>query len=51
MREDAVTAFLTRAGAGWGVIRQLVRQDRLVETEYGGHRFYLRRLKREGAKA
>jgi wyosine [tRNA(Phe)-imidazoG37] synthetase (radical SAM superfamily) len=47
MREDAVTAFLARAGAGWPVIQQLVRQDRLVETEYGGHRFYLRRLEQE----
>jgi hypothetical protein len=44
MREDAVDAFLARAGAGWEVVRHLVSQDRLVETEYGGHRFYLRRL-------
>ena len=49
MREDAVTAFLTRAGAGWGVIQRLVRQDQLVETEYGGHRFYLRRLEQESS--
>lgn len=44
MREDAVDAFLARAGADWTAVHQLVVQDRLVEAEYEGHRFYLRRL-------
>jgi len=44
MREDAVNEFLARAGIGWEVVRRLVAQDRLVETVYGGHQFYLRRL-------
>jgi wyosine [tRNA(Phe)-imidazoG37] synthetase (radical SAM superfamily) len=44
MREDAVDEFLARAGTDWAVVRYLVAQDRLVEAEYGGHRFYLRRL-------
>jgi wyosine [tRNA(Phe)-imidazoG37] synthetase (radical SAM superfamily) len=45
MREDAVDEFLARAGADWGVVRRLVSQDRLVEAEYGDHRFYLRKLR------
>ena len=51
MREDAVNEFLARAQpeqpaeADWAVVRQLVAQGRLVEAEYGGHRFYLRRLR------
>jgi wyosine [tRNA(Phe)-imidazoG37] synthetase (radical SAM superfamily) len=45
MREDAVDEYLARAGADWAVVRQLVRQGRLVEAEYGGHRFYLRKLR------
>jgi wyosine [tRNA(Phe)-imidazoG37] synthetase (radical SAM superfamily) len=45
MREDAVDEFLARAGADWAAVRRLVAQDRLVETEYGAHRFYLRRLR------
>jgi wyosine [tRNA(Phe)-imidazoG37] synthetase (radical SAM superfamily) len=45
MREDAVDEFLARAGADWVVVRRLVAQGRLVEAEYGGHRFYLRKLK------
>jgi len=44
MREDAVDAFLARAGVDWTAVHQLVVQDRLVEAEYEGHRFYLRRL-------
>ena len=45
MREAAVDEFLTRAGTQWAVVRHLVAQDRLVEATYGGHRFYLRRLR------
>ncbi len=45
MREDAVDEFLARAGTDWAVVRRLVAQEKLIETEYGGHRFYLRRLR------
>jgi len=44
MRERAVTAFLARAGADWSVIQRLIAQGQLVETEYGGSKFYARRL-------
>jgi wyosine [tRNA(Phe)-imidazoG37] synthetase (radical SAM superfamily) len=44
MREDAVSQFLARAGATWAVVQRLVAQDRLVEADYDGHRFYLRRF-------
>jgi len=46
MREAAVAEFLDKARADWSVARQLVAQDRLFETEHGGHRFFLRRLNR-----
>jgi wyosine [tRNA(Phe)-imidazoG37] synthetase (radical SAM superfamily) len=45
MRESGVDDFLTRAGADWDVVRRLLAQDQLVEVEYGGHPFYLRRLR------
>jgi wyosine [tRNA(Phe)-imidazoG37] synthetase (radical SAM superfamily) len=49
MREDAVSAFLVQAGAEWAAVHRLLAEDQLVETDYGGHRFYLRRLgKRHG---
>ncbi|MEA3338868.1 MAG: radical SAM protein [Chloroflexota bacterium] len=50
MREDAVSEFLTRArakreaGADWTVIRKLIEQGRLVETEYEGRKFYVRKI-------
>jgi wyosine [tRNA(Phe)-imidazoG37] synthetase (radical SAM superfamily) len=44
MREDAVRAFLARAGATWAVVQRLVAQDQLVEAEYDGYHFYLRRF-------
>jgi len=50
MRQDAVAAFLERAGAEWPVIDQLIRQGALVETEYAGHRFYLRKFSTETAR-
>jgi wyosine [tRNA(Phe)-imidazoG37] synthetase (radical SAM superfamily) len=48
MREDAVIQFLARAGASWAVVQRLVAQDRLVEADYDGSRFYLRRLVKPG---
>jgi hypothetical protein len=45
MREDAVLQFLTRAGANWTVIETLIDEAALVEAEFGGQKFYMRRLK------
>jgi wyosine [tRNA(Phe)-imidazoG37] synthetase (radical SAM superfamily) len=44
MRESAVRSLLGKAQAGWEVIDQLVTEGKLVETEYQGERFYLRRF-------
>lgn len=44
MREEALKDFLARAGADWSVVRSLIAQGKLVKTEYGGKRFYMRRL-------
>jgi wyosine [tRNA(Phe)-imidazoG37] synthetase (radical SAM superfamily) len=44
MREDAVGKLLARAGASWSAVRGLVDRGCLVETAYGGHTFYLRKL-------
>lgn len=45
MRRDAVDDFLSRAGADWAVVLRLVEEGELVETEYGDHLFYLRKLR------
>lgn len=44
MRKDAVDAFLERAGADWEVVHRLILQEKLIEAEYKGHKFYLRRF-------
>jgi wyosine [tRNA(Phe)-imidazoG37] synthetase (radical SAM superfamily) len=51
MREDAVSEFLSRAGNGWAAVQQLVAGGQLIETEYDGHTFYLRRLRRPSGVA
>jgi len=44
MREDAVKDFLERANSDWLVIEKLIKQSKLVESEYEGHKFYIRKL-------
>jgi wyosine [tRNA(Phe)-imidazoG37] synthetase (radical SAM superfamily) len=44
MREEAVNEFLARAGADWPVFHRLIAQGQLIEMEYGGKRFYMRKL-------
>jgi wyosine [tRNA(Phe)-imidazoG37] synthetase (radical SAM superfamily) len=43
MREEAVKKFLEQAGKGWDAAQRLIDAGQLVETQYGGQRFYLRR--------
>ena len=44
MREDAASEFLSRAETDWPVVYKLIEENQLVETEYGGKRFYMRKL-------
>jgi len=44
MRERAVNELLARAGAGWPAVHRLVAQGQLVEVEYEGRKFYVRKL-------
>lgn len=43
MREEAIIEVLDRSGAGWDTIESLIGDDKLIESEYEGHKFYLRR--------
>ncbi len=45
MREEAVANLLARAQADWTVVDRLLATGRLVQTEYRGTRFYLRRVR------
>jgi len=44
MRQDAIEEFLEKSKSNWHVIRKMIEDNRLVETEYGGKRFYMRKL-------
>lgn len=44
MRKDAVEEFLRKAEADWSVIERLIKENKLIEIEYGGNKFYMRRL-------
>ncbi len=44
MREEAVEELLRRDGSGWGDVERLIGEDKLVELEYMGNRFYMRRI-------
>ena len=48
MREEALKDFLKRAKSDWSVIDRLIKQDQLVESEYKGHKFYIRKFKKKG---
>jgi wyosine [tRNA(Phe)-imidazoG37] synthetase (radical SAM superfamily) len=45
MRGDAVDEFLARAGANWSTIHRLIAQKQLIEMEYEGRKFYMRKLR------
>jgi len=44
MRREAVKEFLRKADVDWNVIEKLLNEDKLVELEYEGNAYYIRRL-------
>jgi len=50
MREQAVSEFLARAGTDWPVVRRLVAEGQLIEMEYEGNKFYMRKLEGRGKR-
>jgi wyosine [tRNA(Phe)-imidazoG37] synthetase (radical SAM superfamily) len=44
MREEAVKEFLTKANAGWQIIETLLAEGKLVQLEYEGNKYYMRKL-------
>ncbi len=45
MRRDAVEDLLKRSSAEWAIVDDLIFRGDLVETEYGGKTFYLRKFR------
>ena len=44
MRQDAVNNFLLKNKKDWKLIQKLIKQKKLVETNYKGKKFYLRKI-------
>ena len=44
IREDAMAILLENASADWLIIDLLIQQQKLIETEYKGYKFYLRKF-------
>jgi hypothetical protein len=41
-----VQSVLERTGADWDAIEELIDEDKLTETSYEGHTYYMRRTQR-----
>jgi wyosine [tRNA(Phe)-imidazoG37] synthetase (radical SAM superfamily) len=46
MRKEAVAEFLSKAGTGWNNVQELIKNRSLVELQYQGKTFYMRKLPR-----
>jgi wyosine [tRNA(Phe)-imidazoG37] synthetase (radical SAM superfamily) len=44
MREEAVKAFLARAGVEWDLMQHLLAEGKVKQVEFAGKRFYVRSL-------
>lgn len=44
MREEALKDFLKRAKSDWSTILKLINKGQLVETDYKGNKFYIRKF-------
>ena len=47
MRESAVRSLLKKARADWQVVEQLIKDGKLVKTDYQGEQYFLRRFGKE----
>ena len=47
MREQAVSAFLEKAGKDWSIIRRMISSNSIIETAYGGEKFYIRNFSKK----
>ena len=48
MREEAVIEFVKKANASWDVVKELIKGGKIIETEYKGRKYYLRKLSQKG---
>jgi len=44
MRDEAVKRFLRKANASWQIIEKLLAVEKIVELEYEGNKYYMRKI-------
>ena len=44
MREEGMEEFLTKAKAGWRLVKKLIDEEKLIQVEYKDKKFYMRKL-------
>ncbi len=44
IREDGVRELLSKANANWSIIEKLLIEKKVIQTEYNGKKFYMRKL-------
>jgi len=44
MRKEAIKEFLKKTNTSWSIIEKLLLEDKLVELEYTGKIYYMRKL-------
>lgn len=44
MKKEAVDEFLKKDDSSWDVIEKLILENKLIETEYKGEKFYIRKI-------
>ena len=46
MREEGVKELLKKADADWKVVEKLIREGKLIEIEYQGKKYYMRKIQK-----
>jgi len=44
MRKEALAEFLKKANANWDLVEKLLKENKLIELEYEGKKYYMRKL-------
>lgn len=44
MRAEAVDEFLKKANTDWNLVKNLIKEEKLIELDYGKHKFYIKKL-------
>lgn len=47
MRKDGVEKFLEKADANWEIVDELINEKKIIESDYKGKKFYIKRIRKK----